>query len=506
MEGDERLLANVIDLLPVGVWIARAPGGEFVFANQTFREIMGMDARGDVVAGGYAEPYRIYDRDGRLYPEHRMPFVRALEARAVTVVDDIVIHRHDGRRVHIHATARPIFDGDTITHVVIAFIDATAELSAEAARRDTEQRLRHAQRLESLGTMAAGVAHDFNNLLGSISLIASMLRLREGDPARASDLRRIEATTESAARLTQSLLAFGRHGPAKTVRFDVGEVAGTLIELIRRTFDRNIEIVFGRDGALPVIGDPAAIEQLLMNLAVNARDAMPEGGRLDIRVARAGDRVTIEVRDTGPGVPPELRSRIFEPYFSTKGDRDQPGRGLGLATAYGVVESHHGTIDVCDAEPHGAVFRIALPMAAAPAPAVSPPAAGGHLDDVRMGHGTVLIVDDEPLVRATLRRALNDLGYEVVEVGDGVAALEYVASGGHVDVVLLDSVMPRKGGRDTLVALRSRAEPPPVIVMGGRIVQRERDEFIARGALAILDKPFDVPVLSRILADAVPKR
>src|SRR5215510_2395030 len=143
MQGDdEPLLASVIDLLPLGVWIARAPGGEFVFANRTFREIMGMEARTDVKVGEYAEPYGIFGRDGRPYPEKKMPFVRALEQRQTITVDDIVIHRTDGRRVNIRATARPIFAGDTITHVVIAFADVTAELAAAEARRESELLLR----------------------------------------------------------------------------------------------------------------------------------------------------------------------------------------------------------------------------------------------------------------------------------------------------------------------------------------------------------------------------
>ncbi len=499
MEGDERLLSSVIDLLPLGVWIARAPRGEFVFANQTFREIMGTEARADALAGGYAEPYGICGPDGRPYPEDKMPFDRALRERAIVAVDDIAIHRRDGRKVDIRATARPIFDGDVITHVVVAFEDATAERRADLARRASEGRLRQSQRLEALGTMAAGVAHDFNNLLGSISLIASMLRLHEPDVVRGEDLQRIVEATESASRLTRSLLAFGRQGPLRALRFDVGEIASEVVELIRRTFDRNLEIVLERDGAASVVGDPTSIEQLMMNLAVNARDAMPDGGRLIVRVARTGEHVVIEMRDSGPGVPLALRGRIFEPYFTTKGDREQAGRGLGLATVYGIVEGHHGAIEVGDAEPHGAIFRVTLPAAAG----VTAPEPGPRASDraVVRGRGTVLVVDDEPLVRSTLRRALRDLGYDVIEAIDGVAALERYAAAGRVHAVLLDSVMPRKSGRETLIELRAHATPPPVIMMGGRILPNEREELFGLGAVAVLDKPFDVPTLSRILGD-----
>jgi len=500
VEGDERLLASVIDLLPLGVWIARAPGGEFVFANRTFREIMGMEARPDVAVGGYSAPYGIFGIDGRPYPEQKMPFVRALEARAIITVDDIVIHRHDGRKVNIRATARPIFAGDAISHVVIAFIDATAEIHAEEMRRESELRLRHQQRLESLGTLAAGVAHDFNNLLGSISLISSMLRMREHDPARAEDLHNIEAATESAARLTRSLLAFGRQGPLRAVRFDPGETAASVIELVRRTFDRGIQIAFEREDGLELTGDPPAIEQLLMNLAINARDAMPGGGRLGVRLSRDGAHVLIEVSDTGSGVPDAIKPRIFEPYFTTKGDRELAGRGLGLATVYGIVESHGGSIEITDVEPHGARFRVRLPIAS---PIAIADRIDARADGVARGRGLVLVVDDEALVRSILRRALRELGYDVLEAGDGIEALQQFEASARVDAVLMDSVMPRKGGREALIELRRLRETLPVIMMGGRIVPKEREELFALGAAGVLDKPFDVPALSRILADAI---
>jgi len=505
MSGDEALLAGVVDFLPLGVWIARAPGGEFVFANRVFREIMGMDVQPGAKVGGYAEPYRICGRDGQPYPEDQMPFVRALAARQTVTVDDIVIHRPDDTKAMIRATARPIFDGDVITHVVIAFEDWTAEYEAATARREASTRLRHAQRLESLGTLASGVAHDFNNLLGTISLISSMLRMRETDPSRMDDLRRIEAATDSATRLTRSLLAFGRQAPVRSVRFDTGDVAASVAELIRRTFDRGIEIVLERVEDAAVVGDPAAIEQLLMNLALNARDAMPDGGRLVLRVARTATAVTVEVEDSGEGVPPEIQPRIFEPYFSTKEDREGPGRGLGLATVYGVVEGHRGTITVRDAVPHGAIFRIELPYAPPRAVETAPEAAVVQL--ASPDRATILVVDDEPLVRSTIRRALAVLGYRTMEAADGVAAIEVLdRATAPVDAILLDSVMPRRGGRETLLEIMRRPSPPPVAIMGGRVSPREHDELIELGAAAILAKPFDVQALSELVAALVGRR
>lgn len=504
MAGDEALLASVVDHLPLGVWIARAPGGEFVFANRLFREIMGMEARADVAAGGYAEPYGICTRAGDPYPEDLMPFARALRARATTTIDDIVIHRTDGKKVNIRATARPVVDDDgTITHVVIAFADITAEVVADAARKDSDERLRAAQRLEALGTLAAGVAHDFNNLLASIRMLASLLTLREPDPARRDDLSRIEEATESAAQLSRSLLAFGRHGPARTTQLDLVALARGMVDLVRRTFDRGIQVDLVTDlGAAIVDADRAQLEQLLMNLLINARDAMPHGGKLGVHVSANATHVVLEVTDTGPGISAEVKPRIFEPYFTTKQGSDTPGVGLGLATAYGVVRAHHGSIEVLDAQPHGARFRVTLPATATNAGA---PSAREHRVTLRRGRGTVLLVDDDAAVRAAIARALGELGYAVREASDGVAALE-VARQEHVELaaVLLDTVMPRMGGRETFVALRELAPHLPVLMTTGRAAPREVAELLALGVDGFLPKPFDVADLSRALAAILP--
>jgi signal transduction histidine kinase len=498
---DDKLLASVVDCLPLGVWIARAPGGELVFANQIFREIMGMSARDDVARGKYAAPYGICTRTGEPYPEHQLPFVRALEARGIVTVDDIVIHRPDGSRVNVRAIARPIFsdDGTDITHVVIAFADITAEVRAEAANRETEERLRAAQRLEAIGTLAAGVAHDFNNAMASIRVLSTLLRLREHDPARVADLRRIEDATDRAAALTRALLTFARHGGvARVRRMSVHEVAQTVIDLVRRTFDRHIEVTFeGRGDGAWVEGDPAQLEQLLMNLLVNARDAMPDGGRIDVRLGGDDAAVTLEVSDTGPGVPAELRSRVFEPYFTTKQMADAPGTGLGLSTVYGIVQQHGGTIELDDVRPHGARFVVRLPAAEAGA------AASEDLAPLRHGTGRVLIVEDDDMVRSATRHLLELLGYTVEEAADGVAAVAMFRDhASQIDAVLLDVVMPRQGGRATLPALRAIRDVP-VVVTSGVVTADDLDAWQALGATTLLSKPYDLGALSVALADAI---
>jgi signal transduction histidine kinase len=525
---DDALLASVVDHLPLGVWIARVPSGEFVFANRVFREIMGMEARPDVAVGGYAAPYGIFTRDGEPYPEARMPFVQAVRARQTITVDDIAIHRHDGRKVMIHATARPVFrpDGNNITHVVIAFEDVSARIAAVAAQERSEERLRQARRLEALGTLAGGVAHDFNNLLASIRVLASLLRASEAHPARRADLARIEEVTESAARLTSALLTFGRHGDRRVSKLSLTELARSLTELVRRTFDRRIEVSFEEHAPRGLVSaDPSQMEQLIMNLALNARDAMPDGGQLRIAVTdvyleappaplEPGPHVRLEVIDSGPGVPPALRERIFEPYFTTKTEREEPGAGLGLATVHGVVEAHGGHIEVVDAAPHGACFRVHLPAAPVRTFTTRPPplvAEGTSDGDVvgapaelgPTGIGTVLIVEDDPLQRRAERRALETLGYDVVEAADGVEAMElFRARAGALRAVLLDLAMPRLSGREAWAEMRRVAPDVPVLMTTGHTGPDQLDDLRALGA-AFLTKPFGVNELSQAIAELI---
>jgi two-component system cell cycle sensor histidine kinase/response regulator CckA len=526
---DDALLASVVDHLPLGVWIARVPGGEFVFANRVFREIMGMEARPDVAAGGYAAPYGIFTRDGEPYPEARMPFMQALRARQTITVDDIAIHRHDGRRVMIHATARPVFDetGTTITHVVIAFEDVSAKVAALAAQERSEERLRQARRLEALGTLAGGVAHDFNNLLASIRVLASLLRASEAHPARRADLARIEEVTESAARLTSALLTFGRHGDRRISKLSLTELARSLAELVRRTFDRRIEVSFEEHAPRGLVSaDPSQMEQLIMNLVLNARDAMPDGGQLRIAITdvyleapppplEPGPHVRLEVIDSGPGVPPALRERIFEPYVTTKTDREEPGAGLGLATVHGVVQAHGGHVEVTDAVPHGACFRVHLPAAPvrtfttlAP-PLVAEGSSDGEdvptapRDPGPAGIGTVLVVEDDPLQRRAERRALETLGYDVLEAADGVEAMElFRARAGVLRAVLLDLAMPRLSGREAWAEMRRVAPEVPVLMTTGHSGPDQLDDLRALGA-AFLTKPFGVTELSQAMAELI---
>jgi two-component system cell cycle sensor histidine kinase/response regulator CckA len=358
---DDAIIASIADSLPLGIWVARVPGGELVFANDTFREIMGVAAISDVGVGEYAEPYAIHRTDGELYPESEMPFVTAMQAGRMTVHDDIVIHRHDGRRVNIRAYARPIFGGPdgAMSHITIAFLDITREVEATQQREGTRERIERLQRMQSVGNLAGGVAHDFNNLLSAIHTIAARLAQDEGDPERSRHLKTIQDIVDSATALSRQLLDFASTGGERTpvslealVRRVVANLSSSLGEL---------EIEQSLEEDLVVLGDDARFDQMVMNLVLNARDAGAK--RLWIRGERAASSVELTFADDGPGVPEPIRESIFEPYFSTKEGVNDARSGLGLATVYRVVMRYEGRIAVGDAPEGGALFRITLPPA-----------------------------------------------------------------------------------------------------------------------------------------------
>jgi signal transduction histidine kinase/ActR/RegA family two-component response regulator len=498
------IIHAIADDLPVGIWVARAPDGEFVYANRTFAEIMGQAGRDDAKVGSYSAPYGICTREGTPYPEERMPFVRALQERRVVVVDDLTIHRPDATYVHVRAFARPVSDDHgIITHVVIAFFDVTREVDAEFAKAESERRLQRGQRLEAIGTLAGGVAHDFNNLIFGVKLLAAELGVHERDPERRASLALIDDITERAAMLTRSLLGFARRGKHRAAPVALDDLLAGMSELLSRTLSSaTVTFATSADHRGTVIGDRAQLEQVVMNLAVNAAEAIAEtghGGRLEVRTRTEAGAIVLEVADDGPGIPPELRDRVFEPYFTTK--TPERGTGLGLATVFGIVENHGGTIEIAPGlDGRGTTMRVRLPAAATAAAAPEPVVA----HDVPAGTGTVLVVDDDALVRRSVASALRSIGYDTVEADGGVQALAvYREQRLALRAVVLDMVMPGMNGRATLAAMRAVDPEVPVLLMSGHTINEEIQAVLDDGASGFLSKPYSVEMLARSLADAI---
>ncbi len=370
---------EILAELPLGVWVAKAPSGELVYANREFEAILGIGARNDVAAGEFAAPYSIHNQAGELYPEEQMPFNRVLQQQRQVVVDDIVIHRPDGRRVNIRAIGKPVFAADGTLHQgVIAFLDITAEVAAKQAQNESERQLRLAQRLESVGLVAESTAHDLNNLLGSVNLLTSVLS-KESEAEICSELlERFDSAMAGAGRLTAGLLDLARSGQPQHVPLRLDQLVANATSLLRSVLKDPVELALEFGDTLPISGDPVRLEQVLFNLAMNARDAVGLSGRITVKTSvsqlsedaarrrpplSAGPQVTLEVSDTGPGVPEALRERVFESYFTTKGQLEPRGNGLGLATVKRIVDHHHGFVEIAGGPEPGATFRAHFPLA-----------------------------------------------------------------------------------------------------------------------------------------------
>jgi PAS domain S-box-containing protein len=378
--------------------------------------------------------------------------------------------------------------------------DISARKAAERERSRLEQHLRQAQKLEAVGTLAGGLAHDFNNLLQGVRGYADLLLLDLPAGATGRDkLEEIASAADRGAALTRRLLTFSRRVESQREPLDLNALIRGLGRLLERTVPRMVAIDLDLAEDLPAIeADRSQLEQVLMNLAVNARDAMPEGGRLTITTGRQrhdpagpeavpelgpGLYVLLQVADSGSGMSAEVAEHAFEPFFSTKGP--DAGSGLGLAMVYGIVRSHGGAIQLSSRPGAGTRFRILLPAGTEQAR----PAAAPTADEPRPGGDeTVLLVDDEASLLRMLRDLLERHGYRVLTAASGEAALViYRDAGAAIDLVILDQNMPGMGGARCLETLRALDEEVRVLVLSGH--RAGRAELLERGAREALQKP-----------------
>jgi len=423
-------------------------------------------------------------------------------ARTVEIV------AHDGTRIPVEVSTRVVKDGG-----VPVGIQALARDVRD--RTALELQLRQSQKMQAVGQLAGGVAHDFNNLLTVIRGNGEILLAQNATNADARvDLEQIVAAAERASALTRQLLAFSRRQVVQPVDVDINELVLRLERMMHRLIGEDIRIALRltKESAW-VCADPGQLEQVLVNLAVNARDAMPRGGTLTISTsiipvddvphapvaASSGRCVLLTVTDTGTGMDAATINRIFEPFFTTK--EAGKGTGLGLSTVYGIVEQAGGQI-VCQSEPgHGTTFRIYLPaIAVAASRAETAAARGGNW----RGTETILLVEDDPAVRGLTRRILARYGYTVLETGDGAAAIRMADEhAGPIDLVLTDMVMPTMNGREVAARLRERRPDARVLLMSGYT----DDEILRRGlhdtSIAFLQKPFTPDDLGRAVRETL---
>jgi PAS domain S-box-containing protein len=415
-----------------------------------------------------------------------------------------LIHK-SGSRIEVLATNVPI----VVDGRVVGMFGVVKDITLQ---RSLEEQLRQAQKMEAVGRLAGGIAHDFNNLLTAILSNTELVlgELPEG-PVR-QDVEVIRHTAERAAALTRQLLAFSRKQVIQPRLLDLSALVYNTERMLRRTIGDRIVLETDLRDTGSILADPGQLEQVLVNLAVNARDAMPEDGTLTIRTRelvvdeafasrhrglRGGAYVVLEVEDSGTGMDAAIQSRIFEPFFTTK--EIGKGTGLGLATVYGIVKQTAGYVAVDSAPGRGAIFTIYLPRQEGRAPA-----AEKVTDRLPGGSETILVVEDEASVRNSIKRILTRKGYAVLEARHGADALQVIdRSDGPVDLVVTDLMMPEMSGRELIRELQALQRPPRIVVMSGYDEQSVMGQDSLPPGTGFLEKPFTVEGLLQTVRGAL---
>lgn len=498
---------TLVDNLSIGVYrnAGHLNNGKFIQANPAMVRIYGYDSLDEFLDVPVSDLYQ--------NPADRNLFLDELTRNGFVKDRELAMQKKDGTPIWVLCSANAMFD----EHRQIKWVDGVNEDVTE--RKLLEVQLRQAQKMEAIGTLAGGVAHDFNNILTAIIGYGNLLRMKiEQDQSLRYYLDPILSSAEKAAQLTQSLLAFSRKQVIQLVPVSLNDIVDGMGKLLLRVIGEDVDLqIQHHNGDLLVLADRSQIEQVILNLVTNARDAMPEGGTISIETdrielskallikhefMRPGDYAVISVSDTGSGMNEEIRSRIFEPFFSTK--TVGKGTGLGLSIVYGIVKQHNGDLSVYSESGKGSTFKIYLPLAddsilkgegySAEAPAVG-------------GTETILIGEDNDEVRRLARDILTYGGYTVILARDGEDALvKFWENADRIDMLLLDVVMPKRNGKEVYDEVRRLKPGTRVLFMSGYTANIIHKKGVLEEGLNFIPKPLSPDRLLRKVREVLSQK
>jgi len=486
----ESALDAIVSMDAAGRIVEFNPAAERMFGHQR-HAVLGRDL-GEVM---------VPERDQAAHRAGRERYLATGTSRILGRRIEVTARRGDGGEFPCELAIAATRDGDQ--PIFTAYLRDLSERNDALARRASlEQQLRDSQKMQAVGQLAGGIAHDFNNILQAVGgyLTFAIEEARRTAPALAAELEAAEQATQRAAGFVRQLLTFSRRQPMALEPTALSDVVAGFLPLVRRSLTERIALEFVPASRLPMVrADHGQLQQVLLNLCLNARDAMPDGGRLVLTTsettitgefaaanpwARPGHFVVLSVADSGAGMTADVRARIFEPFFSTKGV--ERGTGLGLAVVYGIVEQHGGFIRVDSAPGEGATFRIHLPALGERGPAEAPPAAPA----LRGGSETVLLADDTDAVRDVTRRILEGAGYRVLDAADGHDALaSFERNPAAVDLVVLDAVMPGLNGPEVFTRMRALRPDLPAIFLSGYSADTIGSDWLAEVDAELVMKP-----------------